>query len=51
MLGGPDRRTLFIMTAEWRNGDGITANLERLATGPRTGQILTLTVRCPAPDT
>ena len=47
MLGGPDRRTLFIMTAEWRNGDGITANLERLATGPRTGQILTLTVPVP----
>ncbi len=25
MLGGPDRRTLFIMTAEWRKADGITS--------------------------
>jgi sugar lactone lactonase YvrE len=47
MLGGPDRRTLFIMTAEWRKGDGITDNLGRLATGPRTGKILTLTVPVP----
>src|SRR5712691_10929193 len=33
MLGGPDRRTLFIMTAEWRKADGITNNLKRLTNG------------------
>ena len=47
MLGGPDRRTLFICTAEWRMSDGHVANLERLTTGPRTGQILTLPVEVP----
>jgi sugar lactone lactonase YvrE len=47
MLGGPDRRTLFIMTAEWRKADGHVANLERLNTGPRTGEILTLPVDVP----
>ena len=30
MLGGPDRRTLFDVAAEWRAADGIT-NLGRLA--------------------
>jgi sugar lactone lactonase YvrE len=47
MLGGPDRRTLFIMTAEWRKADGITENLGRLASGPRTGAILALPVPVP----
>jgi sugar lactone lactonase YvrE len=47
MLGGPDRRTLFIMTAEWRKADGITNNLQRLTKGPRTGEILTLPVSVP----
>ena len=47
MLGGPDRRTLFIMTAEWRAADGIAANLERLTSGPRTGEILTQPVSVP----
>lgn len=47
MLGGPDRRTLFICTAEWHLADGAPANLERLATGPRTGEILTLPVEVP----
>src|SRR5215469_2164677 len=46
MLGGADRRTLFIMTAEWRPADGL-ANLRRLADGPRTGEILTLPVSVP----
>jgi sugar lactone lactonase YvrE len=46
MLGGPDRRTLFIMTVEWRPADGL-ANLARLADGPRTGEILTLPVSVP----
>jgi sugar lactone lactonase YvrE len=47
MLGGADRRTLFVMTAEWRKADGITTNLERLTSGPRTGQVLTLPVSVP----
>ena len=46
MLGGPDRRTLFILTVEWRPADGL-ANLGRLANGPRTGEILTLPVTVP----
>ncbi|MET7338207.1 SMP-30/gluconolactonase/LRE family protein [Nonomuraea sp. NPDC005650] len=47
MLGGPDRRTLFVLTAEWRASDGVTDNLRRLTDGPRTGQILTLPVSVP----
>ena len=47
MLGGPDRRTLFICTVEWRQADGHVANLDRLANGPRTGEILTLPVAVP----
>jgi sugar lactone lactonase YvrE len=47
MLGGPDRRTLFILTAEWRTADGITENLGRLVNGPRTGSILALPVPVP----
>jgi sugar lactone lactonase YvrE len=46
MLGGPDRRTLFIMTAEWHQADGL-GNLHRLANGPRTGEILALPVAVP----
>jgi sugar lactone lactonase YvrE len=47
MLGGPDRRTLFILTAEWHPADGHVVNLDRLTNGPRTGQILTLPVEVP----
>jgi sugar lactone lactonase YvrE len=47
MLGGPDRRTLFILTAEWRLADGHVVNLDRLNNGPRTGEILTLPVSVP----
>jgi sugar lactone lactonase YvrE len=47
MLGGPDRRTLFILTVEWRPADGHVANLDRLAHGPHTGEILTLPVSVP----
>jgi sugar lactone lactonase YvrE len=47
MLGGPDRRTLFVMTAEWRTHDSVTDNLGRLNNGPRTGTILTLPVAVP----
>jgi sugar lactone lactonase YvrE len=47
MLGGPDRRTLFILTAEWRKTDSAADNLKRLADGPRAGQILTVPVSVP----
>jgi sugar lactone lactonase YvrE len=47
MLGGPDRRTLFICTAEWDKSQTPSANLERLATAPRTGEILALPVEVP----
>jgi sugar lactone lactonase YvrE len=47
MLGGPDRRTLVILTAEWRPAGGHTVNLHRPANGPRTGEILTVTVSAP----
>ena len=47
MLGGPDRRTLFICTAEWRPADGHVANLDRLTNGPRAGEVLTLPVEVP----
>ena len=47
MLGGPDRRTLFILTAEWRSADHYTTNLRRLTDGPRTGEILTVPVSVP----
>jgi sugar lactone lactonase YvrE len=45
MLGGSDRRTLFITAAEWRMADSPADNIARLTTGPRTGQVLT----APAP--
>ena len=35
------------LTAEWHKDDGITDNLQRLASGPRTGEILTLSVARP----
>jgi sugar lactone lactonase YvrE len=47
MLGGPDRQTLFVLTADWRATDSIGDNLHRLVTGPRTGKVLT--ARAPAP--
>jgi sugar lactone lactonase YvrE len=47
MLGGPDRRTLFICTAEWRIADDHVVNLDRLTHGPRTGEILALPVSVP----
>lgn len=47
MLGGPNRSTLYILTAEWHMADGAPANLERLTKGPRTGQILALPVPVP----
>ena len=45
MLGGEDRRTLYILAADWHMDEGFAENVERLTTGPRTGQLLT----APAP--
>jgi len=42
ILGGADRKTLFMMAAEWRG-------LSKMSDGPRTGQVLT--VEAPAPGT
>ena len=42
MLGGPDRRTLFLLTAEWRGTEGVEATV-----AARTGQVLA--VDAPAP--
>jgi sugar lactone lactonase YvrE len=47
MLGGEDRKTLFMLAAEWRMAESFTDNLLRLTTGPRTGQVLT--AAAPAP--
>ena len=45
MLGGEDRRTLFMLVADWRMSDGFEANITRLTEGPPTGRLLT----APAP--
>jgi sugar lactone lactonase YvrE len=42
MLGGPDRRTLFMLTADWRGTEGVENVIEA-----RTGQVLV--VDAPAP--
>jgi sugar lactone lactonase YvrE len=47
MLGGPGRKTLFVMIADWDRSADPADNMARLTTGPRTGQILT--VQAPAP--
>jgi sugar lactone lactonase YvrE len=47
MLGGPDRRTLFILTAEWRPDGSVSEKLQGLVDGPRTGEIRTLRVDVP----
>jgi sugar lactone lactonase YvrE len=47
MLGGEDRRTLFMLTADWRMDEGFEDNIARLTSGPRTGRVLT--ARAPAP--
>ena len=46
MLGGEERRTLFMLTADWHMNEGFDDNISRLTTGPRTGQLLT----APAPE-
>jgi sugar lactone lactonase YvrE len=47
MLGGEDRRTLFMLVADWRMSDGFEANITRLTEGPPTGRLLT--AAAPAP--
>ena len=47
MLGGEDRRTLFMLVADWRMSDGFEDNITRLTEGPPTGRLLT--VPAPAP--
>jgi sugar lactone lactonase YvrE len=46
-LGGADRRTLFVLTAEWHSDEPIADNLDRLTNGPRGGQVLTQRVDVP----
>jgi sugar lactone lactonase YvrE len=45
-LGGADGRTLFMLAADWRMDEGFEENIDRLLTGPETGQVLT--ARAPA---
>jgi sugar lactone lactonase YvrE len=47
MLGGPGRKTLFVMVADWDRSADPGDNMARLTTGPRTGQIVT--IEAPAP--
>jgi sugar lactone lactonase YvrE len=47
-LGGADSRTLFMLTADWHMNEDFMDNLDRLTTGPRTGQVLTTTVSVPS---
>jgi sugar lactone lactonase YvrE len=47
-LGGADGRTLFMLTADWHMDEDFMDNLQRLTTGPRTGQLLTATVSVPS---
>jgi sugar lactone lactonase YvrE len=47
-LGGPDGRTLFMLSADWHMGEDFTDNLNRLTTGPRTGKVHSATVSVPA---
>jgi sugar lactone lactonase YvrE len=45
MLGGEERKTLFMLAADWRIADSPADNMRRLTGGPRTGKLLT----APAP--
>jgi sugar lactone lactonase YvrE len=47
-LGGPDGRTLAMLSADWHMAEGFEVNLERLTTGPHTGQLHTATVTVPS---
>ena len=46
-LGGEDGRTLFMLVADWHPREGFAENLERLTTGPPTGEVRT--ARAPVP--
>ncbi len=39
MLGGEDRRTLFMLTADWHVDASFEDNIARLTGGPRTGRL------------
>jgi sugar lactone lactonase YvrE len=41
MLGGEHRKTLFMLTADWRISDSPADNIARLTGGARTGRLLT----------
>ena len=43
-LGGPDGRTLAMLSADWHMDEDFTDNLKRLTEGTRTGQLHTTTV-------
>jgi sugar lactone lactonase YvrE len=47
-LGGPEDRTLFMLTADWHMDEDFMDNLNRLTTGPHTGHVLTTTVSVPS---
>jgi sugar lactone lactonase YvrE len=47
-LGGPEGRTLFMLTADWHMDEDFMDNLSRLTTGPHTGHVLTTTVSVPS---
>lgn len=47
MLGGEDGKTLFMLAADWHMAETFMDNLDRLTTGPRTGQVLTLVAPVP----
>jgi sugar lactone lactonase YvrE len=47
-LGGPDGRTLFMLSADWHMAEDFNDNLNRLTTGPRTGKVHIATVSVPA---
>jgi sugar lactone lactonase YvrE len=47
-LGGPQGRTLFMLSADWHMGEDFMDNLKRLTEGPRTGQLHTTTVAVPS---
>ena len=47
-LGGPEGRTLFMLSADWHMGEDFKDNLQRLTEGRRTGQLHTTTVAVPS---
>jgi sugar lactone lactonase YvrE len=47
-LGGPDGRTLAMLSADWHMNEDFTDNLNRLTTGRRTGQLHIGTVSVPS---